>query len=60
MTKNTISGFVQSRLDAVEAEYEDRKAENTIDSEDRGYFEGVIDAYLTVLTHIEAYTQEAK
>jgi hypothetical protein len=46
--------FIRDRLDAVEAEYEERKAENTIDSEDRGYFEGVIDAYLTVINHIDS------
>ena len=60
MTKNTISGFVEGRLADVEAEYEDRRNENTIDSEDRGYFEGLIDAYMIVLTHIAAYTKEEK
>lgn len=56
MTK-TIRDFVKERVDAVEAEYEERREDNTIDSEDRGYFEGVIDAYYTVLNHIDQYTK---
>lgn len=51
MTKN-IENFVKERLSKAQEEYESRQVENTIDSVDRGYFEGVIDAYETTLSHI--------
>jgi hypothetical protein len=51
MTKN-IETFLEERLSKVQEEYASRKDENSLDSEDRGYFDGVIDAYETVLNHI--------
>jgi hypothetical protein len=46
--------FIRDRLDSVEAEYEERQAEYSVDSEDRGYFEGIIDAYNVILNHINS------
>ena len=54
---NTIRDFVQERIDVAETEYQERRESNTLDSEDRGYFEGIIDAYYVILNHIDKYTK---
>jgi hypothetical protein len=56
MTKNIqqLQNFITSRLESVEAEYEERQKEGSVDSEDRGYFEGIIDAYNVILNHINS------
>lgn len=48
-----IKDFIKARIDSVEAEYESRQEENTLDAEDRGYFEGAIDAYYVILNSIK-------